>query len=159
MVVVRAQTDWEFIAMDSSLTKTDSVIKDIALALAAGSGKWTGCDWPTQFGRTGLDLQGFCSSQAILMAGATAGSEAADWRNAVTWLTRVEQDARQAESEAQTAVSLARKGKLREALQRADLACAMEARYHRSLAWRPLRDAIEAALSKASVATIRIGAA
>ena len=133
--------------MDSSLTITDSVIEEIAPALAAGSGKWTGCNWPTRFGRTGFDLRGLCSSQAILMARATAGSEAANWRDAVAWLMQVEQDARQAESEAQTAASLAQNGKLRDALHCADRACAMEARYRRSLVWRPLRDAIEAALS------------
>ena len=135
-------------AMDSSLSITDSLIDGIAPVLTAASGKWTGCDWPTQFGQSHLDLEGLRPSQAILMARATAGSEAADWRDAVIWLRRVEQDAHQAESEAQTAVRLARNGKLRDALQCADRACAIEARYRRSLTWRPLRDAIEAALSK-----------
>ena len=134
--------------MDASLITTDSLMDKVAPALAAASGKWTGCDWPTQFGPSRLDLRGVRSSQAILMATATAGSEASDWRNAVTWLKCVEQDARQAESEAQTAVHLARSGKLRDALQCADRACAIEAHYRTPHTWRPLRDAIEAALLK-----------
>jgi len=134
--------------MNSSLIITDSLLEEFAAAMAAASGKWTGCDWCTQFGPTRLDLRDLHSSQANLMAQATAGSEAADWRDAVTWLKRVEQDASQAESEAQTATRLARSGKLRDALQCADRACAIEARYRKPFTWRPLRDAIEAALSK-----------
>jgi len=136
--------------MDSSLIITDSPIEEIAQALAAASGKWTGCDWPTQFGRSHLDLRGLRSSQAILMAQATGGSEAADWRDAVTWLRRVEEDARQAESEAQTAARLARNGKFRDALQYADRACLLESRYREPFActWRRLRNTIEVALLK-----------
>ncbi len=145
--------------MNSSLIISDSVLKEIVPALAAASGKWTGCDWSTQFGRTRLDLRDLHSAQANLMAQATAGNEAADWRNAVTWLKRVEQDASQAESEAQTAARLARSGKLRDALQCADRACAIEARYRKPFTWRPLREAIVAVLSWTSVATTRIGAA
>jgi hypothetical protein len=135
------------IPMDSRMTITDSVVEEIATALATGSGQWTGCDWPTQFGQSGLNLKGLRSSQALLMERATAGGEAADWHDAIIWLRRVEQDARQAESEAQTAARFARSGRLPEALQCARRACAIEARYGKSLTWQPLRDAIEAALS------------
>jgi hypothetical protein len=133
-------------SMGSHLTVTDSVVQEIATALAAGRGKWTGCDWPTQFGRNRLDLRGLRPSQALLMQRATAGSEAADWRDALLWLRRVEQDASQAESEAQTAADLATRGKLREALDHVKRACGIETRYRESSIWRPLRNAIEAAL-------------
>jgi hypothetical protein len=148
LIVAWSPPDTEFTAMNSSLIITDSLLDGIVSALAAASGKWTGCDWSTQFGRSRLDLRDLHSSQATLMAQATAGGEAADWRDAVTWLKRVEQDASQAESEAQSAARLARSGKLRDALQCADRACAIEARYRKPLTWRPLRDAMEVALSK-----------
>jgi len=133
--------------MDSPLTETESLARGIAAALAACSGAWTGCDWPTQFGRNRLNLKGLRSSQALLMERATSGSEAADWRNAVGWLRRVEQDARQAESEAMTAARLADCGRLLEALECAKQACAIEARYRDPPTWQSFKDAIEAALS------------
>jgi hypothetical protein len=138
----------ELIPMDSRLIITDSRVTEIATALAAASGKWTGCDWPTQFGQNRLNLKGLQPSQALLMERATAGSEAADWHDAVIWLRRVEQEAHEAESEAQTAARLARSGRFPEALEGARRACGIESRYHKSLVWQPLFDAIEAALSE-----------
>jgi len=134
-------------SMDSRLTVTESFAREIAAALAASSGAWTGCDWPTQFGRNHLNLKGLRSSQALLMERATSGSEGADWRDAVAWLRRVEQDARQAESEARVAVRLAGCGRLLEALECAKRACAIEARYRKPPTWESLKDVIEAALS------------
>jgi hypothetical protein len=114
------------------------------------AGKWTGCDWPTEFGKTGLNLNGLKALQALLLARATSGSERADWHAAVAWLTGIEQDAQEAESKAGQAMALARSGQLQEALAHAQRACAVEAKHHRRLVWQPLREAIEAALSAAT---------
>ena len=134
--------------MTTRLAIAGSHLQDVTAAFASAKGKWTGCDWTSQFGQNHLNLKGLRSSQALLMERATAGSEAADWRDATEWLTRVERDAREAESEALVATRLAASGGLREAFARAKRACALEARYHESSIWRPLCDAIEAASSE-----------
>jgi len=79
--------------------------KEIERAYRQASGKWIGCDWPTEFGKTGLDLNGLKASQVLLLARATSGSERADWDAAATWLTRLEQEAGKAEDEAKQAVA------------------------------------------------------
>ena len=81
------------------------------------------------------------------MARATAGTEAADWWAAARWLEEVEQDVQRAAAEARTATALAVTGRLREALDHADRACDLEAKYHRPLTWQALRDALQAALT------------
>src|SRR5262249_9728411 len=75
-------------------------------------GKWAGCDWPTSFGETGLELNGLRSGQAVLMARATSGAEATDWREAVQWLRLIEADADAAEVAARRAVEHAARGEL-----------------------------------------------
>ena len=37
---------------------------EIWAAYAEGEGRWEGCNWPTQFGYLGLDLNGTVSEQA-----------------------------------------------------------------------------------------------
>jgi hypothetical protein len=108
--------------------------------------KWTGCDWPTLFGRTGLNLDGLTSAQAILLARATAGREADDWHGAVAWLTGIEVDAGDARARARLAVMLCREGRWQEALEQAHEANRMEGRYHRVTIWQPLCEAIEDSL-------------
>jgi hypothetical protein len=120
-------------------------VREAYLRAAEG---WRGCDWPTQFGETGLDLNGLKATQAHLMARATAGSEAADWRAAVHWLSQVEQEAKEAAEEARTAVALATSGQLKEAHDHARRACAIESKYHRHLVWQALLDATETALGE-----------
>jgi hypothetical protein len=119
--------------------------EEIDRAYRQGIGKWTGCDWQTEFGKTGLNLKGLKASQALLLARATSGSERADWRAAVAWLARIEQHTKEAEEEARQAVTLAKAGKLPEALACAQRACAVEAKYHNQLVWQPLREVIVAA--------------
>lgn len=114
-------------------------------AYQQAAGKWRGCDWPTRFGQSALNLDGLRAAQATLMARATAGSEAADWRAAVRWLTEVEGDARAAEQEARTAAALADSGELDEAIVCARRACTLESKYHGCLVWQPLYDTLEAA--------------
>jgi hypothetical protein len=113
------------------------------------AGKWAGCDWPTCFGQNGLKLQDLKVSEASLLAGATAGKEAAEWREAARWLTVVEQDAKEAQDEAKAAVDMAELGDWNRALEHIRCACAIEARYHGQLVWRPLHDAVEAVCSRA----------
>lgn len=110
--------------------------------LACGS--WRGCTWATCFGRTGLDLNRVQAWQARLMAGATRGSEAADWKAAAIWLTQVELDAESAESHAELAVEMALFGQEERALEQAEKACELEARYPSPGVWRPLLRALAA---------------
>jgi hypothetical protein len=110
------------------------------------TGRWTGCDWMTDFGPAHLNLQGLAAFHAMLLARATAGSEQTSWKAAVGWLQEIEQQARLAEEAAQQAVAQANAGDLRTALAWAQRACAIEAKYHEPLIWRPLRDAIATAL-------------
>jgi hypothetical protein len=118
-------------------------------AYQQASGTWRGCDWPTRFSRSTLDLNGLKAAQAMLMARATSGGEGADWRAAAHWLTEVEQDAMKAEEEARTAATLADEGELDEALTHARRACTLESKYHGHLVWQPLCDCIEAAQTEA----------
>lgn len=106
------------------------------------SGKWGGCDWPTTFGATGLNLNGLRAAQAALLAGVTSGREAMDWLAAADWLARVQRDAEECEAKAARAAELAEAGRLPEALRLAEEACAIEGRYHADLVWKPLREAI-----------------
>jgi hypothetical protein len=115
-------------------------------------GAWTGCDWPTSFGDTGLDLNGMTSHQALLMARATAGLEAADWREAVQWLRLVESDAEAAEEAARGAVERAAGGDLAAARRGAQTACDLEARYHPRPVWGDLKEALDA-LTQSPAAT------
>ena len=106
-------------------------------------GQWTGCDWPTNFGHSGLDLNGMTSHQAVLMSRATAGAEAADWREAVGWLSLVEADAETAEEAARWAVQHACRGDMASALREAQAAVQLEARYHAVPVWSELLRVIE----------------
>jgi hypothetical protein len=133
--------------MRNLLSEHILLTEEIDQAYLQANGKWSGCDWPRVFGKTGLNLNGLKALQALLLARSTAGSEREDWRAAVTWLTRIEQDAREAEEQAMRAVVQAGSGKLKEALVHAQRACVIEARHHCRLVWQPLREAIEAALA------------
>lgn len=124
-------------------------LEAVERAFYRASGTWTGCDWPTTFGDTGLDLDGLTSHQALLMARATAGSEAADWREAVHWLRTIEADAEAAEEAARWAVEAAARGELATACRDAQAACELEARYHSRPVWRDLRERLDEALADA----------
>jgi hypothetical protein len=115
---------------------------EILQAFLRGRNCWAGCDWPTRFGSTGLNLCALTAAQALLMARATAGAEAAEWRSAAQWLGEVEAAARQAEEEASRAARLAAAGKLAEAAERARSALDLESRYRPPVVWRPLHEAI-----------------
>jgi hypothetical protein len=115
---------------------------EILRAFLQGCGQWTGCNWPTHFGTTGLDLCQIMSGQARLMARATSGSEAADWRAAAHWLAEVEATALRAEDEAHRAAQLAADGHFADAELHAQTALDLEGRYRSPVVWLSLRDAI-----------------
>ncbi|TVS12681.1 MAG: hypothetical protein EA424_22320 [Planctomycetaceae bacterium] len=125
-------------------------LNGITSAYQQGSGQWFKCDWSTHFGRSGLDLNGLESSQATLLARATAGRESADWRAAAQWLREIEDAAQQAELEAHMAVHLATSGRLSDALRHAQRAVELSAAYPRGRTWEPLRTAIARSLGACS---------
>jgi len=135
--------------MESLQEERAMLLDELERAYSQGADKWMGCDWPTRFGKCGLNLDGLTAPQALLLARATSGAERADWHAAVPWLTGIEQDASKAQREASQGMALARAGKLREALSHVQRACALEARHHSRLVWQPLYDVIEAHLSAA----------
>jgi hypothetical protein len=126
-------------------------IEEVGRAYEEGTGAWAGCDWPTQFGATGLDLNGCTAADAEAMAaGATGTEEAEDWSAAARWLGHVEEFARQAETHAAAAVKAAAAGQWEEAVQHAHRAWVREFSTGRLLrkgeaAWMNLRLAVESA--------------
>ncbi|HVK13563.1 MAG TPA: hypothetical protein VM597_32755 [Gemmataceae bacterium] len=120
-----------------------NALDQVRRAYHRAEGTWTGCDWPTSFGDTGLDLNGITAHQALLMSRATAGVEAADWREAVQWLRLVEADAEAAETAGRQAAEDAARGDLVAARRAAGAACELEARYHARPVWGPLHQALE----------------
>jgi hypothetical protein len=121
-----------------------NTLKLIDQAYDRAHGRWTGCDWPTSFGDTGLDLNGMTAHQALLMARATAGVEAGDWREAVQWLRLVEADAEAAEEAAARALTAVRREDICAARWSARAACELEARYHPRPVWASLQEILEA---------------
>jgi len=136
-------------------------LEEIRRAYQEGTRTWTGCDWPTQFGKTGLDLQGWRAAEARVLAEErllariasphSHGAEADDWVAAARWLAQVEEHAKRAEARAAAAVGAAEVGRWHEALQFAEHAWALEfgtgrAVWHNfPLAWQHLLRAAEAA--------------
>jgi hypothetical protein len=100
------------------------------------AGTWTGCDWPTRFGRTGLDLNGWPAAAASARAGETAGLAAEDWTAATIWLSEVEHHAARAEAEAAMALQALGAGQWRQALDQARAAWALEFATGRPI-WHP----------------------
>jgi hypothetical protein len=110
---------------------------------------WTGCDWTTQFGKAGLDLNGWSAGEADAKAKETPGDAAEDWHTAARWLRNVEQHARLAETEAMQAVVSAQTGAWDDAKRHAVRAWILEFATGRPLrhgfpvAWQRLRQVIE----------------
>jgi hypothetical protein len=126
-------------------------LEKVARAYAEATECWAGCDWPTAFGKSVLDLNGLAPEEAEAMAVALAGTrEAEDWCDAALWLSQVADAAVQAEIEAAAAVGAARGGKWREALKHAERAWAIEEAtgrtpwYGRPPVWLPLARAVRA---------------
>lgn len=120
-------------------------------AFETGQGNWTGCDWPTRFGNSVLDLNGWTSDMAKGMAQQeTDQQRKADWQVAAEWLVKIEDRARKAEARAASAIKAVDAGHWQEALQFAESAWALEfstgrpLRHGHPLAWLRLREEIEA---------------
>lgn len=116
-------------------------------------GAWTGCDWPTNFGNSKLDLNGWSAAEARHKAAACKDTlEALDWQAAADWLARIEQIAERAEEHAAQAVRAATAGAWLEALEQARLAWASEYATGRlmwqgfPMTWQRLFLAVEAAV-------------
>lgn len=109
-------------------------LEAVELAFAQSRGTWCGCDWPTQFGPTSLDLNGWTSSQADARC-LKSEDKIADWRGVTRWLAIVEQHAHDAEAEAAKAVDAARAGEWQLALDHGRRAWALEFATGRPL-WR-----------------------
>jgi hypothetical protein len=126
-------------------------LPDMQRAYQEGAGTWGGCDWPTRFGQSGLELQGCRASTARDMAAMSEGTLSEDWEAAALWLAQVEANARRAEARAAAAVAAAEVGRWREALQFAEQAWSLEFGSGRAIwrsppfAWQKLLQAAEAA--------------
>jgi len=123
----------------------------ISRAYAEATGKWVGCDWPTRFGCTSLNLKDWTAEDAEGMARAASGTdEGEDWQAAASWLAKVEKAARDAEEQATLAVAAAYTGQWDSALEHARLARIIEFSAGRPVRgkpflWQPLLRAVEAA--------------
>jgi len=116
---------------------------NIMRVFQVAEGRWKGCDWPTRFGKGGIDLSGLKASQARLMARATSGTEADDWQAAADWLAEVENDAQRAEREAAIAAELASLSDFTAARDHAGRACALETKYRKTAVWQGLYDILQ----------------
>jgi hypothetical protein len=128
-------------------------VHGIVRAFDEAAGTWTGCDWPTRFGKAGLDLDGWSAAEAQAAAEEHRGTEEeTDWRAAARWLVRVEQFARRAEQEASQAVLDATAGTWHNALEHAQRARGCEFVTGRTVwhgtptTWQPLLRAVFAAM-------------
>ncbi len=129
-------------------------VQGIVRAFEEAAGTWTGCDWPTRFGKAGLDLDGWSAAEAQAAAEEHRGmpAEETNWRAAARWLAGVEQFARRAEEEAFQAVLDATAGGWRNALEHAQWARACEFLTARTVwrgtptTWQPLLRTVFAAM-------------
>jgi hypothetical protein len=125
-------------------------LEEVARACEEALGTWTGCDWPTTFGRAGLDLNGWTAAEAETRAVEAAGGDDREtWTAAADWLREVERRAAQAEIRALQAVAAARKGLWPLAVENARRAWALEFQTGRTLrrqppTWQPLYKVLRA---------------
>jgi len=117
----------------------------IRRAYLAAQGRWTGCDWDTDFGPSHLNLRGRFARQAQILANALAGAESQVWRDAQRWLEAVERDACDAEAAAARAVALAVSGDFAAADEAAYRACEIERKYPHPPVWHALLESIRQA--------------
>jgi hypothetical protein len=133
----------------------------IARAYDDAAGRWTGCDWPTRFGASGLDLNGWTAAEAKAMADEPIGPEQAfdflapdlrkDWSASADLLKGIEQQAAQAQAEAALALVSAKAGEWPAAMKHARRAYAVEFASGRPLwragplTWGPFYSAIRSA--------------
>jgi hypothetical protein len=134
------------------LAEMNGSLADVQQAYKAGHGTWTGCDWPTRLGKSGVNLEGWRAAKAEYMVEKTRGTpDETTWKAAARWLTLVEHEATLAERQALAAVTAAEAGDWQRALQFAELAWAREFGTGRAiwhsfpLAWQKLLQTVQAA--------------
>jgi hypothetical protein len=139
-------------ALPAALPPADAPdITDIRRAFEEAEGMWTGCDWPTRFGKSGLDLNGIPADYAGAVAQAGDTPEAQDWTAAAAWLAWLEKLAARAESHAARALGAAGAGKWPEAVTHArwaralEFACGRPIRRAGPLTWGAFCTAVEMA--------------
>jgi hypothetical protein len=126
-------------------------MEQIRLAYEEAAGKWSGCDWPTCFGKTGLDLQDCTAAMAEHLAMESSGIGSSDWMAAARWLAQVELNAEQAEVQGALALAAANAGDVAGALEHAAKACELERETGRppvgcgGPGWQRLQDALREA--------------
>jgi len=133
----------------------------IRRAYEGATGTWKGCDWPTRFGESKLDLNGYSPELArAKVATAATEAEIEDWGKAASWLADVEREAHEAETAAAQTVAAAERGQWQKALGHAERAWAAEFGTGRPVwhefpaTWQKLREAVEAVyLSQTAVKT------
>lgn len=112
-------------------------LDDVRRAYQAAAGKWKGCDWPTRFGQSNLDLNGYTSQMALGKVSAVSNeTEVEDWGKAASWLADVERQAQEAETAAAQALAAAERGQWPKALAHAERAWAAEFGTGRPI-WHP----------------------
>lgn len=133
-------------------------LEDIRRAYEKATKRWIGCDWPTRFGKAGLNLCHVTSQMAAEKAN-QPGEPRDDWLAARHWLAQIEQCADRAEMQAALALAAANAGDFAAALQHADCACAIERASGRvdavgSSVWIDFRQAIAAACRECVAPTL-----
>ena len=139
----------------SALLRTGRAdVDNIVESFAEGAGPWKGCDWPTRFGRTCLDLNGCTAAEAAVEAEAATNTVSAqweDWRFAASWLGSLEKFAEEAVINALHAVEAAKVGDWPNALKHArwaralEFACGGPLRRDGRLTWGPFCKTVEEA--------------
>jgi hypothetical protein len=123
--------------MESPAEQAFFSLDDLFRVYQECAGTWTGCDWSTRLGQSGLDLSGCTAARAEALVRETAGTGACeDWKLAAAWLGQIEQYAQKAEHFARQALEAARNGRWREALEHGQHAWALEFASGRTV-WRP----------------------
>lgn len=138
----------------------ETEVREIRRTFEEVAGTWTGCDWPTRFFKSALDLNGCTAAEARKkVAESKDGVHAADWQAAAEWLAKIEQIAREAEEHAARALRAASDGAWLVALDQARLAWMNEYATGRMvwrgfpMSWQRLYLAVEAAVANHSNAT------
>jgi len=112
-------------------------LAEILRVYEEAAGTWTGCDWPTVFGPTGLDLEGWTAAKAGAYAALVDWEERAVWEEAARWLEEIERRAEEAEAEAEMAIRTATAGCWTEAAEHARRAWHQEFTTGRSFRRQP----------------------
>jgi hypothetical protein len=146
----RAQHDRERRLITSLLGTGHADVDDIVESFAAAAGTWRGCDWPTRFGKTGLDLNGLTAEEAKDAAWESGSTEEIeDWNAAAAWLEWLENLAEQAELHAVHAIEAAKENEWRTAVSHArrartlEFSCGRAVRRDGRLTWTPFCKVVE----------------